>query len=366
MSIQKVVEVFRPTLLLGINIFALIQVNSCVEEATLNKDPYGYHKIFYDLFSKSEERLESTLRAYSSYVNTQNIFKETPLHVACKLELVHQVSLLLKSGANPNIQDINGDTPLHYAIKTGNPHIVGKLSMNGANVNASNVVGLSPFEIAISRADTINIGVFTKYSKTTRKLHSNNKKHTWYPRGWGMGYPDEMNLNILRMIAAVEEQQLDKVKHYLSKGVSSNVMIDNGWMGATSILEIAIGSKNYPIIKELLIAGANSEYTKFGLSPIISAIDRKDKKLLKILLDTGSDPNKLNPKTWGQIANPSALWMAIQANDVWTTKVVSDAGAFLQEVNYGTNLIGMANEISNDTIVKILSYAQLQNTTGKQ
>lgn len=45
-----------------------------------------------------------------------NYFKRTPLHVACKGEIVYEetVDILLEAGANPMAEDAQGQTPLDF------------------------------------------------------------------------------------------------------------------------------------------------------------------------------------------------------------------------------------------------------------
>lgn len=50
-------------------------------------------------------------------VNDKPFKEQTALHIACKLQMIGKISLLLKHGADPNVLDDNGRTPFSYLIE---------------------------------------------------------------------------------------------------------------------------------------------------------------------------------------------------------------------------------------------------------
>ena len=67
-------------------------------------------------------------------VNTQNKFRETPLHIACALGCLDCATLLLERGAGANALDNLGLTPLLHASAEGCPELVSLLLDHGANI----------------------------------------------------------------------------------------------------------------------------------------------------------------------------------------------------------------------------------------
>lgn len=64
------------------------------------------------------------------------------LHIACEMENLVAVRMLLRSGADPNQTDEFDETPLNVALDRANPEIVTHLIQAGANLN-----GLDPGEL---------------------------------------------------------------------------------------------------------------------------------------------------------------------------------------------------------------------------
>jgi len=64
--------------------------------------------------------LSKFLIEHGAPVGLSDAMNITPLHIACKLQLVDVINLLLKHGAITNVADNNGMTPLHYQIMSEN------------------------------------------------------------------------------------------------------------------------------------------------------------------------------------------------------------------------------------------------------
>lgn len=54
------------------------------------------------------------------------------------------IQFLLSAGADPNLQNLYGDTPLHMAAHTGMPAYYNVLLAAGANPNLKNQLGMTP------------------------------------------------------------------------------------------------------------------------------------------------------------------------------------------------------------------------------
>ena len=84
-------------------------------------------------------------------VMSKNSHGETPLHIASELHDNHEVSFLLKYGANPNVQDRQGQTALHKIINSKGEYgedIVRMLMAYGADPGLKDKKGKVPAQYA--------------------------------------------------------------------------------------------------------------------------------------------------------------------------------------------------------------------------
>jgi len=70
--------------------------------------------------------------------NICNLKRESPLHVACCLNLSDICEALLSNGAWIETEDESGETPLHWAVREENLEVIEILLRNGANPDHQN------------------------------------------------------------------------------------------------------------------------------------------------------------------------------------------------------------------------------------
>eukprot|EP00826_Nyctotherus_ovalis_P056477 TRINITY_DN7632_c0_g1_i3.p1 TRINITY_DN7632_c0_g1~~TRINITY_DN7632_c0_g1_i3.p1 ORF type:complete len:217 (-),score=51.48 TRINITY_DN7632_c0_g1_i3:146-796(-) len=92
-------------------------------------------------------------------VNTQDQYKNSPLHMACANGFEEIVRILLKAGAKIDILNESKNTPLHWAAYNGHTGIVKLLLENGANPNFKNEFDRTPLDEAImnEREDIVDM-----------------------------------------------------------------------------------------------------------------------------------------------------------------------------------------------------------------
>ena len=86
-------------------------------------------------------------------VNMRGFEGDTPLHVACIRDSIHDATLLLKSGADLNVRGDMAQTPIYYAISRGNFDLVRMLVEGGADLDQKSDFGDSPVSRARYWAD---------------------------------------------------------------------------------------------------------------------------------------------------------------------------------------------------------------------
>lgn len=93
-----------------------------------------------------------TLPEYSevllSNANTKSLFGDWPINIAATRGSAHEMSVLLRNGADVNAQGEHRYTPLHNSVEQGKLEAVQFLVANGADLNARNSNGQTPLDLA--------------------------------------------------------------------------------------------------------------------------------------------------------------------------------------------------------------------------
>ncbi|MCS5711371.1 ankyrin repeat domain-containing protein [Candidatus Berkiella aquae] len=82
------------------------------------------------------------------YINSQNLFKFTPLHMAAKYGSSRVVQLLLDNRAKIDMQNRLNETPLHEAVNYGRIRIIELLLKRGAKIDKKDLVDYTPLKFA--------------------------------------------------------------------------------------------------------------------------------------------------------------------------------------------------------------------------
>ena len=118
-------------------------------------DKSGYNSLHMAIKSRSSEKSHALeicelIIPRIADVNARYNTGESALHMACNLQLVDIVRLLIKYGANVNVQDHSHEiTPLHYSIFLNNKELIALLLKNNAEPNAQDIYGNTPLHYCI-------------------------------------------------------------------------------------------------------------------------------------------------------------------------------------------------------------------------
>ena len=214
------------------------------------------------------EMLQLLLK-HDADVNTKDAQRWTPLEYAAAEDNTNAAKLLLASKASTEARDAEGDTPLHKAAYKGNTDMVSLLLDSGAMVDATNGYRATPLLRAViaGHADTVRVLLEHKADPNrggSVRLPKGNMLPNWPP------------------------------------------------------VFLAMYNANNDILKLLLDAGASAEIN----SPIIDAIDKNNVEAVRLLLDHGADPNRLD---WDN--NPLLSKVLILGKDKRMVPLLLDKGA---------------------------------------
>jgi ankyrin repeat protein len=107
----------------------------------------------------SNDELDNVKRILATVANEQipdyiDTSVETPLEIACKLNRINIVRVLLDFGVNPNFG--TQEIPLHWAVSNSSKQIIEYLIKAGADIEAQNDAGFTALLVA-ARTSTLEI-----------------------------------------------------------------------------------------------------------------------------------------------------------------------------------------------------------------
>ncbi|KAJ5153608.1 uncharacterized protein N7500_009047 [Penicillium coprophilum] len=216
--------------------------------------------------------------------------------------------LVGQGSANPNDRNDNGHTAVTTAIQKNRPEMLEWLLANGADPNL--------------RGKDWPIYMATQSPSMLRLI---------LPR------ITDLSTHKGVMEKAVQANQLESVKLLIAAGAS--VEWKNG--GVFSPLTTALRENHWIIVRYLLDAGADPNAPGEHL-PLVKAIrrcDNGDFAMIELLLERGADPNKCY-RDW------NAIMQAIENRDVRLLRLLIEKGGLVdltQKDDTGTTVLDMAN-----------------------
>jgi len=269
------------------------------------------------------------------------------------------IRLLAKAGCKVNAVNSDGDTPLLAASLRGSLAAVQALVDCGADLNAAakNRYGMTPLTMAASQRASNEkqncVGILRYLISQGAKLD--------VPDGTG---------NTAIMLAA-KAGAAENIRALVAGGVdlkSPGSDVAKAFLGA-------VHDSRHETVAAFLELGLNPDMchpaSKNDLSPLFYAVQvNRDEKMVKLLLDAGSDPNATRrfrfiysgvivgtPPEPGEIEQ-SVLIAAVQSNSPEIVKLLLVAGA---NADYrdtdGKTALDRAKEMKREQIVEILSAA---------
>lgn len=248
----------------------------------------------------------------------------TPLHEAASQNTNAGVTAaLLEAGVDPNARDRDGIVPIHLAATdNSNPEVVTLLVEAGADPNARDPYGNTPLHLAwydgwfdrrpVMR-ELLRLGadplVRNDAGMVAEQTHCDNWNSGYFPYLAlpadyvrcldGGADPNERDGEGQMLLhRALEKQNLVVTALLLDAGADPNATNSLG----NSALMQAVSLRSYKtpdpgrtapdLVRLLLAAGADAnEGTRWGFTPLHSAVSQGAAELVGVLLEAGADPN---------------------------------------------------------------------------
>ncbi|MFT4328082.1 MAG: ankyrin repeat domain-containing protein [Wolbachia pipientis] len=195
--------------------------------------------------------VEALLRNEEINVNAQDNNKKTSLHYAAKNNNKEIVVALIEAEADVNIRDENRETPLHLAARNNNKEIVVALIKAGADVSITGKNEEIPLDLAIDEEIKVPL----------------------------------INATLLK---AVQEGDVQKVRHLISKKADVNISDETG----KTLSYYAIQKENFEMVIALIKARVNvNAVDKDGRTPLHWAVHKENLEIVNVLIQVRADVN---------------------------------------------------------------------------
>jgi ankyrin repeat protein/beta-lactamase regulating signal transducer with metallopeptidase domain len=260
-------------------------------------------------------------------VNLKNQNGSTSLHIAAAAGNTALLELLIEKGADVNAKNNRGQTALCIAVSNDNKEMVKLLIEQGADVNTKDENSHTPFDIILSRNQR-QISQNTNHAEIREMLLANGAE-------------------VMSIHAAVQSEDMEKVKEFLQQGIDINSKDGNG----QTALYIAVNNDNKEIVKLLIEQGADvNARNENGQSPLDITLSRNQRQI-------SQNPNhaEIREMLLANGAKILSIYAAIQSGSMEKVKEFLQKGIDInsKDEDGDTPLIISVNRDNND-IAKLL------------
>ncbi len=223
-----------------------------------------------------------------------DVQKDKKLFEAVQFQDLVQIKALIAGGANANAVE-NGRPILGWAAQNGNVAVVDALLAAGADPNRSDIaVGHTPLMRAI---DTQHVEVVKALLK-------------------GKANPSFVSKGKSCLMMAAESRKPEIVQSLVDAGADTKFVNEEGYSPALLAAQDGF-AESLEIIRILGRAKANLDASNAAYTPLIYAVQQENKSLIQALLDAGANPDAPSAggqlPIFAAIANPEIVEQLLKA-----------------------------------------------------
>jgi ankyrin repeat protein len=292
-------------------------------------DDEGKSLLMYLLIDKRIDEAKKLVELQGALVDVTDARGNSPLSYVAKFGNSEMYNFFVKRGANQSFVDEDGNTPLHYAAKIGDREFVSKLIQSGTAVDIKNRFGVTPLHEAVAtgqlemvnfllslQADPAIIDsdgntLLHKAASSSSSLemmtqilskgldvnHVNKNKMTALGKACEIDNPDL--IRPLLSSGASVDTTLEVFQHVAASGHAVAMLLSKEGSDEKAkrrvgkdLFERALYYGDVGVVKQLAKhTQMLNDFTDNGFSLLHLAIMRDHKARVKVLLDSGADPN---------------------------------------------------------------------------
>lgn len=308
-------------------------------------EPDGTTALLWAAYHDDLESADALLKA-GAKPNTANDLGATPLWAASQNGSSAMTRRLLDGGADPNLALVSGETPLMVAARGGYPDVLELLIAKGAKLDVVGTRDQTALMWAASQKHAQAVKVLLDHGANLSMKSSVYYEvmaippHGFLPYNRPIPHGGETAL-----MFAARSGDLESVKLLVAKGANVNDM--DAW--GVSAMTLAEHSGFGDVVEFLLEKKANPNFMLAGFSPLHEAVMRRDKRIVKALLDHGAFPDD-QVRTWtptrrssddwnfsASLVGATPLWLAASLGEPEIMRMLIDKGAnpkFVHHVAY--------------------------------
>jgi ankyrin repeat protein len=241
---------------------------------------------------------------HSQDVNAQGFKdRETPLHVASRMDFGEVARILLKHGADIKAEDRIGCSPLKRAAIEGHVEVTRVLLEHGANVNAQDGSGLTPLYWASHFGKPAAAQVLLRHGADVNARDKNNET----PLHWAtvkevaqilLEHGADANALTTRKVtplhAASGGRRVGVVQFLLEHGVDANARdVNNATPLHLTSNPMYENNESLDVVRLLLQYGSDIHaLNNDGQTPFARAGERGNPRIMRLLLENGAEDNR--------------------------------------------------------------------------
>ena len=304
-------------------------------------------------------------------------YKRYPLNIAARYGHTEIVKLLLSYKSNVNIREEYGNTPLISASQNNHLETVQELIKNKADINAKNEDDNTALFLAVSNN---NIEVIKELLDSGANVEETSQGYTPLMRAANDGYLEATKLLLMHgarvdnitkndgysaLQFAVSNKHKELAKLLITNGADVNLRDING---QTAIMR-AVQTDDYNLVDILIKSGAdvNAKTLESDIYVLDYAVAmyeeyHTDKKIINLLIDSGSKSNKLEIKQFEKKSTPTRVVnKPLSITDFKYTLTDDGNGVAIYKYNGNNPVVIIPNEIEGFPVTQIGQYDSIFN-----